>query len=130
MRFLLHHSDATYDSDTKTYWFTLAQRISNPTKLTVRKASYTAATATEYPHAVYLRSDALSSMILSKHTVELKENHSQSNVLVVLHETHSAARYRSIYGDTWRTHKHLHTTRIDIQFTDGSRFDRPLPRSG
>ena len=119
MRFLLHHSDATYDADTKTYWFTLAQRISNPTKLTVRKASYTAATATEYPHAVYLRSDALNSMILSKHTVELKGNHNQSNVIAVPHETHSASRYRTIHSDSWRTHAHLHTTRIDVQFTDG-----------
>ena len=120
MRFLLHHSDATYDSDTKTYWFTLDQRISNPKELTVRKASYTAATATTYPHAIYLRSDALNSMILSKHTVELKKSHAQANVICVLHETHSGSRYRTIHSDSWRTHEHLHTTRIDIQFTDGA----------
>ena len=120
MRFLLHHTDATYDAATKTYWFTLDQRISNPTRLTLRKASYTGATASAYPHAVYLRSNALSSMILEKHTVELKESHAQSNVVGVLHETHTRGRYRTIEQDTWRTAKHLHNTRIDVQFTDGA----------
>ena len=76
VRLLLNSEDASYDSTTKKYSFVLDRRLDKPEKVRIVKAHYTAATTGSYPLVVYLRSDALSSLIKSKHTLRLKnENH-------------------------------------------------------
>ena len=122
MRYLLHHEDATYDTATKTYWFNLDRRISNPTRIRVNKAAYTAATAGSYPQIVYIRSHALSEMARNKHTVELKgANHENpSNVLCALQEGAILGRYtlEDARVHQFPTHKHLPVRRIDLTFTN------------
>jgi len=123
MRFLLHHEDAVYDSATKTYYFNLDRRISNPTRIRVNKAAYTAATtAGSYPQVVYIRSNALSEMARTKHTVELKgANHENpSNVLCALQEGAILGRYAldDKRMHQFPTHAHLPIRRIDLQFTN------------
>ena len=122
MRFLLHHEDATYDTATKTYWFNLDRRISNPTRIRVNKAAYTAATAGSYPQVVYIRSSALSEMARNKHTVELQsDNHENpSNVLCALQEGANLGRYslEDARVHQFPTHSHLPVRRIDLTFTN------------
>ena len=122
MRFLLHHEDAVYDTATKTYYFNLDRRISNPTRIRVNKAAYTAATAGSYPQVVYVRSDALSEMARNKHTVELKgsDHENPSNVLCALQEGALLGRYalKDARVHQFPTHSHLPVRRIDIQFTN------------
>ena len=120
VRILLHSADAVYNSATKKYTFELDKRIDRPVRISVQKAHYSAATAAEYPLVVYLRSDALSSLIQSKHTIRLKNNnHEQTeNILASLSETHKMGRYalendsRTFPADPYR---HLRT--IDVFFT-------------
>ena len=121
VKILLHSGNASFDSATGRWTFSLDHRISNPTRLIVNNIAYTAATNNTYPQVVYCRSDSLNRLITGKHTLELlntgHENH--SNVLGVLHETHDRARY-SLAGrqKAHRCDKHLILTEIDIYFTD------------
>ena len=89
MKYLLHYSDATYDSTTKKWLFTLDRRISNPRSIRISACAFTASTADSYPHVVYMRSDTLTRLCKIKHTIEVKgtdhENH--SNVIAVLEQT-------------------------------------------
>ena len=121
VRLLLHSADATYDSSEKSYTFSLDRRIDRPTKLRVVKAHYSAATADEHPLVVYLRSNALSSLIRSKHTLQLKNaQHEQpTNILCTLNETHAQARY-SMEKDAriFQTDPHQILKEIDIRWSD------------
>ena len=123
MRYLLHHSEATFNTVTKRWVFTLDRRISNPRSIRLNKCVFTAAYASSYPSVVYMRSDALHSMTKTKHTVELKaDNHENpSNIIAVLQETHTHGRYAiSEKGVPLPVHGHSHVREIDIYFTDGN----------
>ena len=91
MRYLVHSEDATFDSTTGKYYFNLDTRIANPTRIRINKATFVAATASSYPQVVYLRSNKISELTRTKHTVELlDEGHeNQSDVLAVLAESHT-----------------------------------------
>ena len=95
MRYVLHHSEAVFNETTKRWVFTLDRRIANPRSMRLSKCVFTASTASSYPSVVYMRSDAIHSMIKTKHTVELKaDNHeNSSNIIAVLEETHTHGRY-------------------------------------
>ena len=122
MRYLLHHSDSTYDAATKRFTFTLDKRISNPVFFRVNKVTFTAPTADTYPSVVYLRSNALTSLSKTKHTVELKsdDHENNSNVLAVLEETHTKGRYAMKGTISFPVHGHTSSRSIDVYFTDGT----------
>ena len=122
MKYLLHSSQATYDAASKRCIFDLDQRISNPTRLRLAKATFTTpGDMSVHPSVVYMRSDALARMITRKHTVELRaDNHpNSSNVIAVLTETHTRGRYRILGGQTFPVNPNQSERRIDIYFTDG-----------
>jgi hypothetical protein len=123
MKYLLHYSDAVYDTATKKYTFTLDKRVANPRTIRINKCTFTASTAATYPSVVYVRSDALTAMTQIKHTVELKgsDHENNSNVIAVLEQTligHYALKTKEIVlpvaGHT------VHTRKFDLYFTDGS----------
>jgi hypothetical protein len=122
MRYLLHHSDAAYDTATKAYTFTLDKRVANPRTVRINKCTYTAATAASYPSVVYVRSNALAAMAQIKHTVELKasDHENNSNVIAVLEQTlagHYALKSKDIVIPV---HGHTaHSRSFDFYFTDG-----------
>ncbi len=122
MKYLLHYSDATYNSTTKKWLFTLDRRISNPRSIRISACTFTASTADCYPHVVYMRSDTLTQLCKIKHTIEVKgtdhENH--SNVIAVLEQTlpgkyalKDKEGFLPVHGGT------AHTRSFDIFFTDG-----------
>ena len=122
MRFLLHSSLSTYNSVTKKWVFSLDKRISNPTSVRVVKATYsTPGDTSPHPGVVYLRSDALASMIPQKHTLELRAlNHENaSNVVSVLSETHCRGRFRIHGGPRYPVDPNSSVRELDIFFTDG-----------
>ena len=66
-RYLFHSEDA--DVVDNRFVFTLDKRISNPTHFRIRRVGFTRTTSTDAaPHAIYLRSDALSELCTRKHT--------------------------------------------------------------
>merc|ERR1711964_334614 len=96
MRFLLHNEDAVYDAASKVWHYTLDRRISNPTSIVVKKATFSPiSTLTPLPHVIYMHSTALSRMIIDKHTVVLKgsAHENATDVIGVLEETHARGRY-------------------------------------
>jgi len=123
MRYLLHHSDATYDITTKRWLFTLDKRIANPTTIGVRRVTFTiVSTVTIPPPVVYMRSDAIHKLARNKHTVELRDvdHENASNVIAVLEETHQKGRYSTRIPIVFPVHGHTHARVIDIYFTDGT----------
>ena len=131
MRYLLHSGHAVYDTSSKKFTYTLDKRIQDPKSIKITKASYVLGSGvTETPPVVYLRSDALSQLCSSKHTVELKnEGHEDgTNVLAVLEERHDTGRYS--FEEKPRTlpvKMHENITNIDIFFTDNQTIIGPAP---
>ena len=123
-RYLFHSDDASYDAVTKKYTFTLDRRVDRPTRIGVVKAQYCAATNNnDLPLVVYVRSDALSSTVLTKHTLRVKsENHEATeNILVTLEESHTKGRYCLKKEDRFFTaDNHKHLREIDFIFTDNT----------
>ena len=122
MKYLLHHSDAVYNSVTKKWVFTLDRRISNPRSIRISACTFTASTAETYPHVVYMRSDTLTRLCKIKHTIEVKgsdhENH--SNVIAVLEQTLAGKYALKDREGFLPVHGHTaHTRSFDIFFTDG-----------
>ena len=122
MKYLLHHTDATYDANKKVWVFTLDRRIANPRSIRIETCTFTAATADTYPAVVYMRSRTLTSWCTIKHTIEVKgadhENH--SNVLAVLEQTLRGKYALKNAGNFLPVHSHTaHTRSFDIFFTDG-----------
>ena len=122
MKYLLHHTDATYDANKKEWVFTLDRRIANPRSIRIETCTFTAATADTYPAVVYMRSRTLTSWCTIKHTIEVKgadhENH--SNVLAVLEQTLRGKYALKNAGNFLPVHSHTaHTRSFDIFFTDG-----------
>ena len=123
MRYLLHHSDATFNATTKRFMFTLDRRMANPQSISVSKCVFTAATASSYPNVIYMRSDALHNLANIKHSVELKDadHENPTNVIAVMEETHTRGRYHMKgAGQFFPVHSHTHVRSIDIYFTDGT----------
>ena len=124
MRYLLHNTNATYDPTSKTWFFNLDRRISNPTAMALSKCFYTPqSNLSPMPHVVYMHSAALSGLISNKHTVELRgDSHENStDVIAILEETHTRGRYGLKEKDiSFRVNPHTIKRTIDIFFTDGS----------
>ena len=123
MRYLLHSGNATYDTSTKKYSYTLDQRIQDPKSIRLVKGSYVAATASSYPAVVYVKSDGLSQLCSTKHTVELKnQSHRDgTNIFAVLEERHTQGKYSLEEAPrTLPVKKHENVTTIDIYFTDNN----------
>ena len=121
VRLLLHSADAVYDSTTHEYTFQLDRRIRRPTKLRVQKAHYSKATGSAHPLVVYLESNALSQLILNKHTLKLKSTSHENGteIIATLGETHTKGRY-NLERDvrTFKTNPDEHLRNIDIRFTN------------
>ena len=123
MRLLFHSGDATYDSTTKQYHFSLDRRIDHPKSIRIIKCIYRAATSTSYPLSLYVRSDALHRIIKEKHTLRVKnQNHEQTeNILCSLleddrigfYKTHEVAR-------ELETDNHQVLKDIDLYFTNNT----------
>ena len=124
MRFLLHNEEAVYDATTKVWHYTLDKRISNPTSLTVKKATFSPVSSLiVHPHVIYMHSTALSDMILDKHTVVLRANahENSTDVIGVLEETHTRGRYALTEREgPFRLSPSSNKRVIDIYFTDGT----------
>ena len=122
MRYLLHSAEATYNAITKKFVYSLDRRIQDPTSIKLTKASFVASTADNYPPVVYVRSDGLSRLCKSKHTVALKGNSHEdgTNIIAVLEERHTAGKYSlEEKPRTLPVKKHENVTVIDVYFTDG-----------
>ena len=120
-RLLLHSSASVYNGESKTYTFELDKRIDRPVKIRVQKAHYSTPTGTANPLVVYLRSDQLSSLCKSKHTLRAKNtNHRHTeNILCTLGETHTVGRYdlrRDQRSFTTDPDRYIRT--IDVKFSD------------
>ena len=121
MRYLLHSSEATYNSTTKKFVYSLDRRIQDPVSIKLTKASFVCSTAAEYPPVVYVRSDGLSRLCKSKHTVALKnEGHEDgTNIIAVLEERHVAGKFSlEELPRVLPVKKHENVTEIDLFFTD------------
>ena len=121
-KFLLHSSLANYDAVSKRWTFALEKRLSNPTRIRLRKATYsTPGDVSPHPQVVYLRSNALARMITRKHTMELRSvgHENASNVIATLTETHTRGRYRIVGGQTFPVNPNQSERNIDLYFTDG-----------
>ena len=121
MRFLIHSEDATYETDR--WVFNLDRQISRPSRLTLRKVHYTAASSTpDAISTVYLRSDKLHEASRIKHTVELKDaqHEDSSNVLAILtpYETLANCYKMERREVTVRLHPHIPLRKIDFYFTN------------
>ena len=108
MRYLLHHTDASYNSVTKKWIVTTDRRVSNPTSIRIATCTFTAAAAASYPSVVYMRSDTLTQLAKIKHTVELKavDHEDNSNVIAVLEETHTLGVRHEASGPVPRPRAH------------------------
>jgi hypothetical protein len=95
IRLLLHSADATYDDASKVYHFNLDDRLDWPIRLRIMKCHYANHTDGIHPLVVYLRSDTLSNLIKTKHTLRCKDqNHEEyENILCTLQESHQIGRY-------------------------------------
>ena len=121
-RYLFHSEEAAVENGR--FVFTLDKRIHNPVRFRLTRAGFTRTTSTDAaPHAVYLRSDALSELCTRKHTVQAKSvnHHDPSNVLAVLEERHATERY-SMLGATpsFPCMPHGNKTQIDFYFTNNN----------
>ena len=69
-RYLFHSEEATVEDGR--FVFSLDKRIHNPVRFRLMRAGFTRTTSTDAaPHAVYLRSDALSELCTRKHVSAL-----------------------------------------------------------
>ena len=124
MRYLVHSEDATFNSATGRYEFNLVTRIPNPVRIRINQATYTAATASTYPQIVYLRSEKLSELTRTKHTVELKNNGHEdiTDVLCALQESHDVGRYNLKSNNprrvTFPIFSHIPIRKLDFYFTN------------
>ena len=65
MKFLFHSEDATWNNDTKTWLFTLNERIHNPRTLDLEHISFTPSGSVR-PNCIYVRSNCLSQLLQHK----------------------------------------------------------------
>ena len=63
MKFLLHSSEATYDTATKKFLYNLDERISNPTVIQISKACFTCTSKGLKLKSVYSRRDKMSKRV-------------------------------------------------------------------
>ena len=124
MKWLVHSDEASFDETTLTWSIVLDARIHNPRKIVLRHAAFTLRSdESPQPHVVYMRSRGLTNMATNKHTVELKalNHHAASDVLAVLHETHTRGRYATDQPVVLTVDPSHSARRLDFYFTDGQR---------
>ena len=122
MKYLFHRDESVYDAATKEFTFTTSENLHNPTHLRLEDVTYRASTQSDhlYPQTIYLRSNALTSMLRVNHTVEVRSDGSnrRSNIIAVLNQ-YTTGRYelRGRYRFTIDPHR---TNKVfDFTFTDG-----------
>ena len=123
MKYLFHRDESAYDAATKEFTFTTSENLLNPKFLKLEDVTYRASTVSDhlYPQTIYLRSNALTSMLKVNHTVEVKSDGSNrsSNIIAVLNQ-YTTGRYelRGKYRFTIDPHR---TNKVfDFTFTDGT----------
>jgi hypothetical protein len=106
VNFIFHSDNGSWNSTKKRYEFSLTNRIDRPKIFKLQQASLIPSSAPSYPHVVYLKSENLSRIIKTKHTVIAKGDSNQhdipSDVIGVLTETHVAGRYSLKIPRTFR----------------------------
>ena len=106
VNFIFHSDNGSWNSTKKRYEFSLTNRIDRPKIFKLQQASLIPSSAPSYPHVVYLKSENLSRIIKTKHTVIAKGGSNQhdipSDVIGVLTETHVAGRYSLKIPRTFR----------------------------
>ena len=125
VRLLFHSDDATYDAQTKTYYFNLDRKIHFPNKLRFVKCQYANKTTEVHPLVVFVRSHELSKLIKAKHTIRCKDtNHEQYEpIMCTLEETHKIGRFflnPETEHRTFALDQSRFVQRIDFQFTDNA----------
>ena len=131
IRLLLHESDSTYNEAQKKYFFNLDDKMDYPIRMKIVKAHYANHSNSTHPLVVYVRSDNLSDLIKTKHTLRCKDvrHEEYENILCTLEETHHIGRF-SLELQADRRVFELEPNRflrtIDIQFTNN---DVPLAKS-
>ena len=118
-RFLLNDGNA--DLSNGQWTFQLDRRLSNASRMRIKKATYVLDTNhTAAPHVVYMRSNAIQRLARSKHTLVLKaaQHEDSSNVLAALEEQHATGRYRLMEPCNAFSLNYAHIRNLDIFFTD------------
>jgi hypothetical protein len=125
MKFLFHKDNAAYDVTSKQFTFTLTENLQNPTTLLLDDVVFKASTMinTAYPQTLYLRSNALTTMMTTNHTIEIKQNGSKrrSNIIAVLN-MYELGRYELLKNRLYRFNidKHRVNKIFDFTFTDNA----------
>jgi hypothetical protein len=124
MKYLFHRDESSYDSNTKQFIFTCTDNLHNPTRLVLDDVVFKASTMTPntaYPQTIYLRSDALTDMIQTNHTQEVKTDGTKrrSNIIAVLNQ-YMLGRYelRQTRQHRFKIDKHRVNKVFDFSFTD------------
>ena len=118
MKFLFHSENAAWDDNTKTWSFTLNERIHNPVQLDLEHISFTPSGSVR-PNCIYVRSNCLSQLLRTQTTREVKTYQTPSNIVAVLVETHNG-RYTLRNKRTFPLQPNHSSKIIDFQFTDGT----------
>ena len=86
------------------------------------QANFNAATASDYPPVVYLRSEALSRLATRKTAVELKSSghEDRTDAICTLQESHALGRYHlgTEKSVSFRVQRDLNITKLDFGFYD------------
>jgi hypothetical protein len=78
VRLLFHSDDATYDAQSKTYYFNLDRKIHFPNKMRFVKCQYANKTTEVHPLVVFVRSHELSKLIKADARIRIMNNTSLS----------------------------------------------------
>ena len=120
MKYLIHSQKSTAINDKYNYVFSRKQGEIRRVKL--QNFCYTCQSGqSPKPHTVYVRSDALSKIIRTKHCVELEENFQETsnNIICTLQETHDRGRYKQQNPVQFDVVFQHFVQNLDIYFTDG-----------
>jgi hypothetical protein len=131
VNFIFHSSNGTWNNTKKRYEYNLTNRIDRPKIFKLEQVSLIPSTTPTYPHVVYLKSENLSRIIKTKHTVIAKGDSNQhdipSDCIGVLTETHMAGRYSLKIPRTFRLIDDPTCTMIDfsLEAPDGTILNGP-----
>ena len=135
MKYLFHRSSSLHNNTDKIYNFTASENLKNPTTMILEDVVYRATTRADYlyPQTIYLRSDALTTMLKENHTVEVKSDGSNrsSNIIGVLTQTSFPGRYELRGKYRFKIDPHRTNKIFEFTFTDGdTRLDTIFTGSG
>ena len=127
MILLLTRENSTYDSSTKTFWFTLDKQLDSKVKhVRIQSFSFKPSTAAAYPHGVLACSRTLTNMALRTHVNVLKdaEHRNDTDVLCCLHQEQGLL-YKLSAPLLLTLDRRGFVNKIDIYFTDmaGNRLE-------